>query len=62
MPLRATASFNVQAARPTPSHSMPVKSDDDLRWWSDRGPVSGTGGRDVFVYFNNDGEGNAVMR
>ncbi|WP_456846307.1 DUF72 domain-containing protein [Cellulomonas sp. P5_C6] len=35
-------------------------SDDDLRWWADRvREWSGTG-RDVLVYFNNDGGGNAV--
>ncbi len=35
-------------------------SDDDLRWWA---TASGSGhhaGRDVFAYFNNDGDGNAV--
>ncbi len=33
-------------------------SDDDLRWWSDR--VTEWAGKDVYVYFNNDGGGNAV--
>ena len=35
-------------------------SDDDLRWWADRVGEWQDMGRDVFVYFNNDGDGNAV--
>ncbi len=35
-------------------------SDDDLRWWRGRIQEWTTGGHDVFVYFNNDGGGNAV--
>ena len=35
-------------------------SDDDLRWWRDRIFEWSAGGRDVYVYFNNDGGGNAV--
>jgi uncharacterized protein YecE (DUF72 family) len=35
-------------------------SDQDLGWWSDRIREWRDGGRDVFAYFNNDGEGNAV--
>ena len=35
-------------------------SDDDLRWWADRAREWEAQGRDVFVYFNNDGGGNAV--
>lgn len=35
-------------------------SDDDLRWWADRIREWETMGREVFVYFNNDGGGNAV--
>ena len=35
-------------------------SDDDLRWWADRIREWLTMGKEVFVYFNNDGEGNAV--
>ena len=34
--------------------------DDDLRWWADRAREWESQGRDVFVYFNNDGEGHAV--
>jgi uncharacterized protein YecE (DUF72 family) len=35
-------------------------SDDDLRWWADRAREWEAQGREVFVYFNNDGGGNAV--
>lgn len=35
-------------------------SDDDLHWWADRVREWETTGHTVFVYFNNDGEGNAV--
>jgi uncharacterized protein YecE (DUF72 family) len=35
-------------------------SDDDLRWWADRIREWAGQGRDVWAYFNNDGEGNAV--
>ena len=35
-------------------------SDDDLRWWADRVREWAGQGRDVWVYFNNDGGGNAV--
>jgi uncharacterized protein YecE (DUF72 family) len=35
-------------------------SDDDLRWWADHIREWRDGGADVYVYFNNDGGGNAV--
>ena len=35
-------------------------SDDDMRWWADRIREWEAGGHEVFAYFNNDGEGNAV--
>jgi uncharacterized protein YecE (DUF72 family) len=35
-------------------------SDADLRWWADRIREWDRAGQDVFVYFNNDGEANAV--
>jgi uncharacterized protein YecE (DUF72 family) len=35
-------------------------SEDDPRWWADRSREWQGQGRDVFVYFNNDGGGNAV--
>ncbi len=34
--------------------------DDDLQWWADRIHESESQGRSVLVYFNNEGEGNAV--
>ncbi|MEN3336703.1 MAG: hypothetical protein V7647_379 [Acidobacteriota bacterium] len=60
--LRATAPFvYVRLHGPDPDSlyrgSYP---DNDLRWWSDRIREWDAAGRDVFVYFNNDGEGNAV--
>lgn len=35
-------------------------TDDDLRWWADRIREWEAQGRDVYAYFNNDGDGNAV--
>ena len=35
-------------------------SDADLHWWADRIREWADIGKDVFVYFNNDGDGNAV--
>ena len=35
-------------------------SDDDLRWWAERIREWDRGGRDVYAYFNNDGNGFAV--
>jgi uncharacterized protein YecE (DUF72 family) len=35
-------------------------SDDDLRWWADRAREWEVQRREVFLYFNNDGGGNAV--
>ena len=34
--------------------------DSDLRWWADRVREWEAMGKEVFVYFNNDGGGNAV--
>lgn len=34
--------------------------DADLRWWADRIREWNLAGQDVFVYFNNDGDANAV--
>jgi uncharacterized protein YecE (DUF72 family) len=34
--------------------------DNDLRWWADRIVEWTASGKEVFVYFNNDGDGNAV--
>ena len=35
-------------------------SDTDLTWWADRIQEWNAAGKDVFVYFNNDGNANAV--
>jgi uncharacterized protein YecE (DUF72 family) len=35
-------------------------ADQDLAWWAERIREWAGQGRDVFAYFNNDGEGNAV--
>jgi uncharacterized protein YecE (DUF72 family) len=35
-------------------------SDTDLMWWADRIREWSGSGQDVFVYFNNDGDANAV--
>jgi uncharacterized protein YecE (DUF72 family) len=35
-------------------------SDADLSWWADRSREWEQSGRDVLLYFNNDGDGNAV--
>jgi uncharacterized protein YecE (DUF72 family) len=60
--LRATASFvYVRLHGPDENHLYGGSyRDDDLRWWADRIHEWRQMERDVFVYFNNDGEGNAV--
>jgi len=60
--LRATAGFvYVRLHGPDPHHLYAGSySDDDLRWWADRVREWAGTGRHVFVYFNNDGAGNAV--
>jgi uncharacterized protein YecE (DUF72 family) len=35
-------------------------SDTDLAWWADRVQEWNGAGKDVFVYFNNDSNANAV--
>jgi uncharacterized protein YecE (DUF72 family) len=60
--LRATAPFvYVRMHGPDREHlyagSYP---EQDLRWWADRIREWSGGGRDVYVYFNNDGHGYAV--
>jgi len=60
--LRATAPFvYVRLHGPDP-HSMYAGSyaDDQLQWWAERLREWQGMGREVFVYFNNDGYGNAV--
>lgn len=60
--LRATAPFvYVRLHGPDPHHLYAGSySEDDLHWWTDRIREWAGDGHDVFVYFNNDGEGNAV--
>jgi len=60
--LRATAPF-VYVRLHGPSHDHLYAgsySDADLHWWAGRIREWAGSGRDVWVYFNNDGEGNAV--
>jgi uncharacterized protein YecE (DUF72 family) len=60
--LRATAAFvYVRLHGPDPNSLYAGSySDNDLRWWADRIREWRGAGRDVFAYFNNDTEGNAV--
>ena len=60
--LRATAAFVYVRLHGPDHHRMYAGSysDDDLRWWAGRVGEWQAMGRDVFVYFNNDGGGNAV--
>lgn len=60
--LRATAPF-VYVRLHGPSRDFLYAgsySEDDLRWWAERVREWTSSGRDVYAYFNNDGEGNAV--
>lgn len=60
--LRATSSFvYVRLHGPDPYHLYGgFYSDDNLHWWACRLREWEEQGRSVFVYFNNDGGGNAV--
>ncbi len=60
--LRATAPFvYVRLHGPDRQHLYAgAYPDADLRWWRDRIVEWKEGGKEVYVYFNNDGEGNAV--
>jgi len=61
--LRATAPFvYVRLHGPDPNHLYGGSySDDDLRWWAERiREWHEVQNRDVWAYFNNDGNGNAV--
>jgi uncharacterized protein YecE (DUF72 family) len=60
--LRATADFvYVRLHGPDPEALYGGSyTDDDLRWWRDRLREWERQGREAFVYFNNDGGGNAV--
>ena len=60
--LRATAPFvYVRLHGPDHGHLYAGSYPDaDLRWWADRVREWESGGRDVYLYFNNDGHGHAV--
>jgi uncharacterized protein YecE (DUF72 family) len=60
--LRATApAVYVRLHGPDPDHLYGGSySDASLRWWAERIREWEHSGRDVLVYFNNDGDGNAV--
>lgn len=60
--LRATAPFvYIRLHGPDSQHLYGGSySDDDLKWWADRISEWRSAGKDVLVYFNNDGGGNAV--
>jgi uncharacterized protein YecE (DUF72 family) len=60
--LRATAPFvYVRLHGPSPDHLYGGSySDQDLAWWADRIREWQGAGREVFAYFNNDGDGHAV--
>ena len=60
--LRATAPF-VYVRLHGPDHHQLYGgsySDADLAWWADRMREWESAGREVFAYFNNDGDANAV--
>ncbi|KAB8140040.1 DUF72 domain-containing protein [Chloroflexia bacterium SDU3-3] len=60
--LRATAAFvYARLHGPDTQHMYAGSySDADLHWWAERLREWEAQGREVFVYFNNDGDGNAV--
>lgn len=60
--LRATAPFvYVRLHGPDRDHLYAGSySDADLGWWAARVAAWRASGHDVYAYFNNDGEGNAV--
>jgi uncharacterized protein YecE (DUF72 family) len=60
--LRATASFvYARLHGPDREHLYGGSyTDADLHWWAERVCEWAETGRDVYVYFNNDGGGNAV--
>jgi uncharacterized protein YecE (DUF72 family) len=60
--LRATASFvYVRMHGPDYQHLYGGSySNDDLAWWASRIREWERQGKDVYIYFNNDGEGNAI--
>jgi len=61
--LRATAPFiYVRLHGPDAGHLYSGSySDADLRWWAERIRQWEAAGWDVYAYFNNDGDGHAVL-
>ena len=60
--LRATTDF-VYVRMDGPDHNHLYADsypDADLTWWADRIREWSLAGQDVYVYFNNDGDANAV--
>jgi uncharacterized protein YecE (DUF72 family) len=60
--LRATAPFvYVRLHGPDPHHLYAGSyAEADLQWWAARAAEWAASGREVFLYFNNDGEGHAA--
>jgi uncharacterized protein YecE (DUF72 family) len=60
--LRATTDFTYVRLHGPDHHHLYAGSypDADLRWWAGRICEWDTAGQDVYVYFNNDGNANAV--
>lgn len=60
--LRATTRFvYIRLHGPDPHYLYAGSySEDNLRWWAERIREWSLAGREVYAYFNNDGEGNAV--
>jgi len=60
--LRATAPFVYVRLHGPDANQLYAGSysNADLAWWADRLHEWGAAGKEVFVYFNNDGYGNAV--
>ncbi|MCC3297413.1 DUF72 domain-containing protein [Arthrobacter caoxuetaonis] len=60
--LEATADFVYVRLHGPDHHTLYAGSysEADLRWWAERIREWRAGGRDVYAYFNNDGEGAAV--
>ncbi|MCB0194113.1 MAG: DUF72 domain-containing protein [Anaerolineae bacterium] len=60
--LRATAPFVYVRMHGPDQHYLYAGSypDDSLRWWRDRINKWRLMGKDIYVYFNNDGYGYAV--
>jgi uncharacterized protein YecE (DUF72 family) len=60
--LRATTDFVYLRMHGPDHHHLYAGSypDADLAWWADRIGEWDRAGHDVFAYFNNDGDANAV--